>query len=101
MRFVSAKHAEVFDGFALQLRIRLAAGDTRQNVHCLWLAALRAMEEMAKLQNDGELAVDLHRLFEQGSCNYDRLLWNGEYYIQQIDPSRMPDNARFHAPPAP
>jgi uncharacterized protein (DUF608 family) len=46
----------------------------------LWLAALRAMEEMAKL-----LEQPAHRYreqFEQSAARYDSELWNGEYYSQ-------------------
>ena len=45
VRLVSAEHAEVFDGFALQLWIGLATGDVRQDIHGLRLAALRKDEE--------------------------------------------------------
>ncbi|MDQ3539376.1 MAG: non-lysosomal glucosylceramidase, partial [Chloroflexota bacterium] len=50
----------------------------------LWLAALRAAEEMARDQGESGLADDLHALFERGRDTYDRLLWNGEYYIQVL-----------------
>lgn len=53
----------------------------------LWLAALRAAEEMARLQQEPELASRFHQRFERGSARYDELLWNGEYYIQIIDHS--------------
>jgi uncharacterized protein (DUF608 family) len=52
----------------------------------LWLAALRAAEEYARLQGEAAYADDLHALFERGRDNYDRLLWNGEYYIQVLGP---------------
>ena len=58
----------------------------------LWLAALRAAEEMAKLQGEAHLAQELRELFEQGSKRYDELLWNGEYYIQLPDPDAPPEN---------
>lgn len=58
----------------------------------LWLAALRAAEEMAKLQDEAHLARELHNLFEQGSTRYDELLWNGEYYIQLLDTHAPPEN---------
>ncbi|MDQ3657982.1 MAG: non-lysosomal glucosylceramidase, partial [Chloroflexota bacterium] len=53
----------------------------------LWLAALRATEEMATLEGEIDLATDLRTLFERGRDNYDRLLWNGEYYIQILGPN--------------
>lgn len=60
----------------------------------LWLAALRATEEMAKLQNEHAFANELQQLFHRGSARYDELLWNGEYYIQLLDPSQ-PLNDQF------
>ncbi len=52
----------------------------------LWLAALRAAEEMAILAGENELAAEWRALFERGRDTYDRLLWNGEYYIQILGP---------------
>jgi uncharacterized protein (DUF608 family) len=51
----------------------------------LYLAALRAAEEMAKLQGEPELAQKYRQRFELGSTNYDKTCWNGEYYIQIVD----------------
>jgi uncharacterized protein (DUF608 family) len=51
----------------------------------LWLAALRAGEELAKIVGEEAYAADLHDLFTAGSARYDELLWNGEYYIQLLD----------------
>ena len=46
----------------------------------LYLGALRAAEEMAKVENDPD-ASRYHSLFESGSGLLDKALWNGEYYI--------------------
>lgn len=51
----------------------------------LWLAALLAGEKMAEMEKDRELGRILRDRFEVGSANYDRLLWNGEYYVQKYD----------------
>jgi uncharacterized protein (DUF608 family) len=51
----------------------------------LYLAALRAAEEMAKLQGETELAQSYRARFELSRENYDKLCWNGEYYIQIVD----------------
>jgi non-lysosomal glucosylceramidase len=51
----------------------------------LYLAALRAAEEMAKRQQEEELAARYRARFELGRENYDRLCWNGEYYVQIVD----------------
>lgn len=50
-----------------------------------YLAALRAVEEMAKVLGDTSAAERCHQTFERGSQRLDELLWNGEYYIQLID----------------
>jgi non-lysosomal glucosylceramidase len=47
----------------------------------LWLAALRAMEEMAALV-EPERASGYHERFERSSSRYDELLFDGEYYAQ-------------------
>lgn len=46
----------------------------------LWLCALRAVEEMALLMNEQELAEESRSRFETGRKHYDEELWNGEYY---------------------
>jgi uncharacterized protein (DUF608 family) len=49
-----------------------------------YLAALRAVAQMAEAMGDSDLARDCRRMFEQGSRWIDANLFNGEYYIQQI-----------------
>ena len=56
-------------------------------IGALWLAALRAGEELARLVGEEAYAGELRALFEAGSARYDELLWNGEYYIQLLDES--------------
>jgi non-lysosomal glucosylceramidase len=51
----------------------------------LYLAALRAAEEMAKLEDDGEFARECRARFDKGQKKLDEELWNGEYYIQTYD----------------
>ncbi len=53
-----------------------------------YLAALRAVEELAIVQNESELRANCRDIFERGRQRLDELLWNGEYYIQ-----RLPDAA--------
>jgi non-lysosomal glucosylceramidase len=50
-----------------------------------YLAALRAVEELARIMGEEQLAQRCHQTFEKGSQKLDTLLWNGEYYIQKID----------------
>ncbi|MDI6829512.1 MAG: GH116 family glycosyl hydrolase, partial [Armatimonadota bacterium] len=46
----------------------------------LYLGALRAAEEMAKVVGDKDSAR-YRALFEMGSKRLDQVLWNGEYYV--------------------
>lgn len=57
----------------------------------LWLAALRAAEEMARLVGDAAEADRLRARFEVATEAYDALLWNGEYYVQIRDESAPPE----------
>lgn len=50
-----------------------------------YLAALRAVEQMAHVLNEPETAERCRTAFERGSQRLDDLLWNGEYYIQRLD----------------
>jgi non-lysosomal glucosylceramidase len=50
-----------------------------------YLAALRAVEELATIMGETQLAQRCRQTFEKGSQKLDTLLWNGEYYIQQLD----------------
>lgn len=51
----------------------------------LYLAALRACEEMAQEVGDAEFARTARKIFARGSRNLDRELFNGEYYYQIPD----------------
>lgn len=46
----------------------------------LWLAALRAGEEMARILKDDTQAKEYRTLFEKAQRNYVDTLWNGEYF---------------------
>jgi uncharacterized protein (DUF608 family) len=50
----------------------------------LYLAALRAAEEMARRRGLSADAARYRAIFERGSEAYDRRCWNGEYYIQLV-----------------
>jgi uncharacterized protein (DUF608 family) len=58
----------------------------------LWLAALRAGEELALLAGDGGSAERYRDLFERASRSYDEALFDGEYYVQRLEPG---DSAEF------
>lgn len=54
-------------------------------VSSLYLAALRAAEEMAKLSRDEGAARRYRELFEKGRAKMAEILFDGEYYIQKAD----------------
>lgn len=54
-------------------------------ISSLYLAALRAAEEMARLSKDGDAAKRYRDLFERGRDQIARTLFDGEYYIQKAD----------------
>ena len=55
----------------------------------IWLAALRAGEEIAKLQNDQPFADELRGWFERGRASFEEKLWTGDaaYYGLYNDPA--------------
>ncbi len=53
----------------------------------MYLAALRAGEEMAWRMNDQSFAQKCRQLFAQGRRNIDERLFNGEYYVHLADPA--------------
>lgn len=57
------------------------------NTYCslLYLAALRAVEEMALCRGEEGLAAECRRRFEAGSKKIDATLFNGDYYEQHFD----------------
>jgi uncharacterized protein (DUF608 family) len=59
-------------------------------VGSLYLAALRAGEEMARIIGDGAFAARLREIFESGRRAAVDRLWNGEYFVQQVDLARHP-----------
>lgn len=69
--------------------IDLAGLNTFQGT--LWLAALRAAEEMGRLVGD-DAAESYRATFEQASHAYDAALFTGEYYVQRLQPG---DNADY------
>ncbi|MFI3323073.1 MAG: GH116 family glycosyl hydrolase [Rikenellaceae bacterium] len=54
----------------------------------LYLAALRAAEEMALIKNEPDLAARYRSLFIEGKEYMDSQMWNGEYYAH-LYPSGM------------
>jgi uncharacterized protein (DUF608 family) len=61
-------------------------------VGALYLAALRAGDEMATEMGDTEFAAQCRAIFERGSKATMETLWNGEYFIQKVDPTKHAEN---------
>jgi len=61
-------------------------------VGSLYLAALRAAEEMANEVGDLSFARRARAILEKGMRLTDKRLWNGEYYIQDVDLEKHPKN---------
>ena len=61
-------------------------------VGSLYLAALRAGEEMAKEMGDGAFATRTRALYESGRKLTAERLWNGEYYIQDVNLEKHPNH---------
>lgn len=59
----------------------------------LYLAALRAAETMAALAEEADFAAECRRVFELGSRALDERLWNGEYYVQDVNLQEHPEQA--------
>ncbi|MEZ5110264.1 MAG: GH116 family glycosyl-hydrolase [Microbacteriaceae bacterium] len=57
----------------------------------LWLAALRALEELARVVGDAAAEREVRERFESGSRRYDELLFDGTHYIQTLDPGDPSD----------
>jgi uncharacterized protein (DUF608 family) len=57
----------------------------------LYLASLRAIEEIARRKGETELAEECRAVFERGREGHERRLWNGEYYLQEVDLGQYPE----------
>jgi non-lysosomal glucosylceramidase len=51
----------------------------------LWLASLRAAEEMARKLGDAKAASEYHEQFLKSQASYIKKLWNGEYFRYDTD----------------
>lgn len=50
-----------------------------------YLAALRAVEELAGVMGEPDLARKCREVFEPASRRLDETLWNGEFFVQRLD----------------
>lgn len=60
-------------------------------VGSMYLAALRAGEEMARVVGDEAFAETCRRIFRSGSKLSVQRLFNGEYFVQEVDLQKHPD----------
>ena len=60
-------------------------------VGSLYLGALRAAEEMARDVGDRDFAAMCRRIFEKGRARSAESLFDGEYFVQQVDLAEHPD----------
>lgn len=51
----------------------------------MYLAALKAAAEMARALGDTDFAVECEELFRKGSAGMERELFNGSWYVQNVD----------------
>lgn len=61
----------------------------------LYLAALRAGEEMAKEMGDAATAKRWRTVFDRGSRRFDEVFWNGSYYIHRLNLEEHPEGMRI------
>jgi uncharacterized protein (DUF608 family) len=60
-------------------------------VGALYLGALRAAESMALEVGDKDFAATCRRIFESGSKESVKALYNGEYFVQKVDLAKHKD----------
>ena len=65
-------------------------------VGSLYLAALRAGEQMAGLMGDNEFAGRCRRIYESGSRLTVEKLWNGQYFIEEVNLEKHPKHQYAH-----
>jgi uncharacterized protein (DUF608 family) len=68
-----------------------ALGGSTTWMGSLYLAALNACEELARLEGDSDLAGRYMKIRLSGAKLQDQTLFNGEYYIQKPDPEPRKD----------
>jgi len=56
----------------------------------LYLSALKAASEMARIMNDTSFLSKCTRIFESGKRLTVEKLWNGEYFVQDVDLTKHP-----------
>lgn len=64
----------------------------------MYLAALKAAARLAEIAEDMPAKAQYEALFEMGRCYTDTHLFNGEYYIQNVDLTEQEYCAHFSCP---
>ena len=59
-------------------------------VGSLYLAALRSAQKMAVLMHDQQFADSCQSIYKSGSEQTVKRLWNGQYFIQDVDSKKYP-----------
>ncbi len=62
-------------------------------VGAMYLAALRASEEMAKVVGDQDFAKDVRAVYDSGTKRLDEALWTGEYW-KHIEAKPKPEDVK-------
>lgn len=57
----------------------------------LYLAALRSIEETARRRGEETVANECREVYERGRAELEKRLWNGEYYVQEVDLTQYPE----------
>ncbi len=94
MEYMIAKDAEDGTADGVIRRRQHSTWDTdfygaNTYIGSLYLAALRASEQMARIQGDEQAAERYHKLQTSGSEHAVTQLWNGDYFIQTF-PADVP-----------
>jgi non-lysosomal glucosylceramidase len=79
------------DGFPDQTYDEWVVRGTSAYCGGLWLGALRAAEEMAKVLHDSGAQSKYHDLFARSQASYVKKLWNGEYFRYDTDSESKDD----------
>lgn len=80
------------EGFPDQTYDTWSMKGTSAYVGSLWLAALEAAVEMARLEEDSAAQTEYQALLEQSRSAFEEALWNGEYYEFDTDTAAVHDS---------
>ncbi len=92
MDFVFRNHDPQGDGVILDRQFNTyddAVYGINPFIGTLYLAALRAMEEMARHMGNEDLAAQCHQRFEKGRERIVKECWNGEFFFQPGDLTKL------------